>query len=266
MKKSFFTSSVMLPVVMLLATSCQKENITEVAAQQNGVALQADKSNVFKGPTVELGEGYARSWIRISHAGQPEEMGVEVTEAALSSLPDHNEPMLLPLHQKAKEVTPFDHIGFNYMNHGHFPPGVFDVPHFDVHFYMQTVEERLAIPAAGPTSIGMFMLLPPAGYMPPTYSPTAPEAQMGLHWGPPPPTFLPFTRVMIYGSYNSALTFIEPMVTISHLLNSTTSNPYLQPQKFAEAGNYPTVFNVYRDAKTGSRHVTLSEFVARTAN
>ncbi len=266
MKRSFFTSSVMLPVVILLAASCQKENGTGLASQDNAVALNAGKSNVFKGPTVELGDGYARSWIRISHTGQPEEIGVEVTEAALASLPDHNAPTLLPLHPKAKEVTPFDHIGFNYMNHGHFPPGVFDVPHFDVHFYMQTVEERLALPAVGPSTIGMYMLAPPAGYMPATYTPGAPEPQMGLHWAPPPPTFLPFTRVMIYGSYNGAFTFVEPMVTLSHLLTATTSNPYLQPQKFAEAGNYPTVFNVYRDEKTGSRNVSLSHFIARTAN
>jgi hypothetical protein len=266
MKHSVFSLPTVLLSSMLLVTSCQKEAITTDETAVHALSATAATSNVFKGPVVQIGDGHARSWIRIGHDGLPQEIGVELTDAALTSLPDHNHPMLLPLHQKAKAVTPFDHIGFNYMSHGHFPPGVFDVPHFDVHFYMQSVEERLAIPAPSPASMPMFMLLPPAGYMPATYSPTAPEAEMGLHWGPPPPTFMPFTRVMIYGSYNGALTFIEPMVTVSYLQGAGSSNPYLQPAKFAEAGNYPTVFNVYTDAKSGSHHVTLSNFIARSAN
>ncbi len=266
MKHSFFTFSTLVLSVMLLASSCQKEAMTPDGSGVQALSANAATSNVFKGPVLAIGDGHARSWIRIGHDGQPQEIGVEITEAALTSLPDHNYPMLLTLHQKAKDVTPFDHIGFNYMRHGHFPPGVFDVPHFDVHFYLQSVADRVAIPAPGPASLPMFMLLPPGGYMPPTYTPTAPEAQMGLHWGPPPPTFLPFSRVMIYGSYNGALTFIEPMVTVSYLQSGASSNPYLQPARFAEAGNYPTVYNVYQDTKSGSRNVTLSNFVARAAN
>lgn len=266
MKNSSFTLSAILLSSMLVASSCQKETITAEGSDVQSLSANAATANVFKGPVVQIGDGHARSWIRIGHDGQPQEIGVELTDAALTSLPDHNYPMVLRLHQKAQAVTPFDHIGFNYMRHGHFPPGVFDVPHFDVHFYMQTVEERLAIPAPSPATMPMFMLPPPAGYMPAGYSATAPEAQMGLHWGPPPPTFLPFTRVMIYGTYNGALTFIEPMVTVSHLQGAGSTNPYLQPAKFAEAGNYPTVYNVYKDDKTGSHYVTLSNFVARTAN
>jgi hypothetical protein len=266
MKHSSFTWSAILLSSVLLATSCQKETITTEETGVQSLSANAATANVFKGPVVQIGDGHARSWIRISHDGRPEEIGVELTDAALTSLPDHDFPMLLPLHQKAQAVTPFDHIGFNYMSHGHFPPGVFDVPHFDVHFYMQTVEERLAIPAPGPASLPMFMLFPPAGYMPASYTPAGPEGQMGLHWGPPPPTFLPFTRVMIYGSYNGALTFIEPMVTITHLQGAGSTNPYQQPARFAEAGNYPTVFNVYQDDKTGNHYVTLTNFVSRTAN
>src|SRR6187402_273126 len=129
MKNSFFTGSVLLLSSLLLASSCQKETVSETEWPAQSLSANAASSNVFKGPVVAIGDGFARSWIRISHDGLPEEIGVELTEAGLNSLPDDEYPMLLPLHQKAKEITPFDHIGFNYMNHGHFPPGVFDVPH-----------------------------------------------------------------------------------------------------------------------------------------
>lgn len=266
MKTSFFTSSVIIAAMMLSTSSCYKEPMPELQPATTVAKSKAGKSNVFKGPVVQIADGHARSWIRINHDGQPEEIGVELTDAALMSLPDENVPLVLPLHMKAKEATPFDHIGFNFMAHGHFPPGVFDVPHFDVHFYMQSVQERMAIPAVSPATLPLFMLAPPAGYMPVSYTPGGPEARMGTHWAPPPPTFLPFTRVMIYGTYNGALTFIEPMVRITHLQGAGSTNPYLQPTKFAKAGNYPTVYNVYKDNQTGNHYVTLSNFVYRPAN
>ena len=266
MKTSFLNFSVIIFSMMLSISSCQKEQVLVPEAAVPEAEQMGRNSNIFKGPVVQIGNGYARSWIRINQAGQPEEVGVELTDAALMSLPDHDAPLLLPLHRKATEVTPFDHIGFNFMVHGHFPPGVFDIPHFDVHFYMQSVAERLAIPPVSPATLPMFMLAPPTGYMPVSYSPAGPEPQMGTHWIPPPPTFIPFTRVMIYGSFNGALTFVEPMVTITHLQGAGSTNPYLQPAKFKEAGNYPTVYNVYKDDQTGNHYVTLSHFVSRLAN
>ena len=265
MKKQVLLS-ICLVAMLGLIYSCQKET-TEAAATSLPLAKMAsEKFNVFKGPEVALGNGYARSWISISHTDQPKEIGIEITEEAFTSLPPHHVELVLPLHKKAIEVTPFEHIGLNNQPNGHFPPGVFDVPHLDAHFYLNTYEERMAIPAVSPATLPLFNLAPPAGYMPPTYMQGGPEPMMGTHWLPPPPTFLPFSRVMIYGTFNGELKFIEPMVTIAHMLSGGSTNPYLQPSKFAEAGNYPTVYNVYRDAKSGNYHITLSNFVARTAN
>src|SRR5688572_9736589 len=97
----------------------QKQEVDEVAAKSN----QALKFNVFKGPEVAIGNGYARSWIRINHLDLPDEIGVAITAEALTGLPDHHEGLVLPLHQKAKAVTPFDHIGMDYHPAGHPPPG-----------------------------------------------------------------------------------------------------------------------------------------------
>jgi hypothetical protein len=99
----------------------------------------------------------------------------------------------------------------------------------------------------------------PAGYMP---TPGG-IAAMGKHWAPPPPSFLPFTRVMIWGSYNGKMTFIEPMVTLGYLQSGETSKKtFGQPQVFPKPGNYPTMYNVYK-SDNGHHIVSLSNFVMR---
>src|SRR5687768_6211300 len=118
MKRSSFTLAVNF-AMMLTISSCMKEPVQQPLEAASEPELVSRTSNVFKGPVVQIGDGHARSWIRINHDGMPEEIGVELTDAAFNSLPEHDTPLLLPLHKKAQEVTPFDHIGFNYTVHGH---------------------------------------------------------------------------------------------------------------------------------------------------
>ena len=106
----------------------------------------------------------------------------------------------------------------------------------------------------------------PANYTAPP-GPVAAVAAMGKHWLPPPPTFLPFTHVMILGSYDGRFNFIEPMVTLNYLLSGqSVSRDYSQPEKFEKAGNYPTKYNIWKDESTGNHFVSLSQFVWRNAN
>src|SRR3970282_569829 len=165
------------------------------------------------------------------------------------------------------QVTPFDHIGLNWNPNGHEPEHVFYVPHFDIHFYMISVEEQLAIPEYSPSTDALFNNLPPMEYWPENYftppgAATA-EAQMGKHWIPTNlGDFLPFTKIMIYGSFDSNFIFVEPMVTLDYLLsNEESSLYYSQPDHFKKAGNYPMKYNIYHNAGTGSTFITLSEFV-----
>jgi len=88
---------------------------------------------------------------------------------------------------------------------------------------------------------------------------------MGKHWLPINlGAYLPFSKIMVYGSYGGQLIFVEPMITLNYLLSNVDfSMDYSQPENFAKAGNYPTKYNIYHDAITGNTYVTLSEFVAR---
>lgn len=253
----------------LLIISCKKENSETIPIQNEESSAVSGKNtaeqfNIFKGPQVNVGNGKVRSWIKISHEEVPIEMGLEFTPDALTGLPEHsggNDPHPhwdIPLHQKAKDVTPFDHVELNWNPEGH-EPVIFAAPHFDFHFYMISEAERLAITANDPA----MEILPPLNQRPAGYVPTPGGIPaMGKHWIAPP-IIPPFTRVMIWGSYNGKMTFVEPMATLSYLQSgATTAANFGQPQVFPKPGNYPTKYNIYKDDR-GHHQVSLSQFVAR---
>lgn len=249
----------LLFVLIITFTSCRKE----------------EKENTFYGSQVHVGHGKVRSWIEVNDNKEPLRVGVEFTSGALENLPHHTAGGVhpywdIPFHPKVKELTPFDHLTVNWNPDGH-PPDFFAAQHFDIHFYMMTEAERMAIPAWSPATDALFNNYPPAGYMPANYSAppgaTGAEPAMGKHWLPPPPTFLPFNHVMILGTYNGSFNFIEPMVTLAYLKSGqSVSKDYSQPQKFAKAGYYPTKYNIWKDERTGHHLVSLSDFVWRNAN
>ena len=43
----------------------------------------------------------------------------------------------------ARADIPFKWVLLNWTPHGHIPPGVYDTPHFDVHFYLDSIENTL---------------------------------------------------------------------------------------------------------------------------
>ena len=161
-------------------------------------------------------------------------------------------------------MTAFDHITVNWNVHGHEPAHVFDVPHFDFHFYMISVAEQTSIPPY-PLAPADFDNLPPPSYWPDMYFPTPQGVPgMGKHWAD---GFFapPFSKTMIYGSYKGKFTFVEPMITMSTIMSGTSySIPYRQLHVFVPDHKfYPTVYNIYKDAATGKHYVTLSNFVWR---
>jgi hypothetical protein len=256
MKPNMILKNVLLATCLCIFFSCKKDPKVSVTT--------------LKGPEVTMGNGKANSFFKIDDNGTPLEIGFEMTMEALNGLTQipmdfANSTFVLPLDQKALDVTPFDHLVANWNSHGHPPVNVFTVPHFDFHFYTITLAEQLAIPPYSPATAAKFDLLPPAGFMPASYtSDPGGVPAMGKHWGDPSKE-LPFTHVMTYGSYNGELNFVEPMVTLALLQAGTTvKKPYAQPEKFAKAGKwYPTVYNIYMDPQTHKLYVTLTDFVKR---
>jgi hypothetical protein len=250
---------------VFLWTSCQKDvgNELQPSSELNQTVESNSqlKNNTFKGPQVPVGDGKARSFITISHTGVPQEIGLVFTDDALSGLPDINTPYVLQLHPKALEATPFDHIALGWSANGHPLPGSFIAPHFDVRFFMMSLQQRLAIPA--PPAAG-FLNLPPSDYMPSNYAPDAPVPMLGLHWTDE--SFVagvPVNHTLILGTWDGAFTFVSPIVTRTQFLSGqSVSIAYAQPQLFAERTYYPTKYNVYKDEKE-MHYVSLSDFVLR---
>lgn len=287
--------------LVMIATiiSCNKKDINTISTKQDDVALSnnatiimpddiiagtaivsggqnissCDKYNSFYGPAVQMGSGHSRSWVNISHEGKVLGIGIEMTGGALEGLPVNPEnfaasTFILPLHKKAKELTAFDHIVINWNVHGHEPQHVFDIPHFDFHFYKISVAEQLAIPPY-PMASAKFDNNPPAGYMPPLYLHTPGGVpQMGAHWiNLLSPEFNGgvFTHTFIYGSYDGKVTFEEPMITLATLeAGNTIHQNFRQPDHFAPVNKYyPTRYNIWKDNAKNRHYVSLDQMVWR---
>lgn len=285
MKKSMKYLCALVILSGTLFSSCSKtDEVEQLSEDQNSRNLSTEslevkypekdkeKLNVFKGPEVQMGEGKARSFVSVDADGFPVEIGLVMSKEVLDNLavlPPSSVATVLPFHHKAKELTPFEHIGINWQPDGHGP--VFFVPHFDIHFYMISNEERLTIPEYSETTDALFNLYPPDGYMPEDYMTFPGEnaiyPQMGKHWVPVDfPSYVPLSHIMVLGTYNGEFVFQEPMVSVDFLTsNPDFSGEYSQPLYFQESTNYPTKYNIYEDPKTHDIYITLSEFVARQA-
>ncbi len=287
LKRSLYALSLACAITAM--SGCQKDRIQEssdpaelnteefkivVPSAENSFApAQRDAAadyNTFYGPSVQMGNGHVRSWINITRKdNKPLAIGMEITDGALQNLPNdaHDFAMntfMLALHKKAKEVTAFDHMMINWEPEGHEPPGIYDVPHFDFHFYKISTSEQMMI---GP----MPTAAPPAGYLPASYviqGATVP--QMGTHWLDPaspelPPRFIPFTHTFIYGSNAGEVVFFEPMITLSYLeAGNSVVKSIPQPMHFAPTNTYyPSEYRIWEDASNERHYVALSNFVWR---
>lgn len=289
MKKQHLLSYLLLWIAAITIPACQKEkqqpiasspetfdiSETVVVPETDGFSARGKNShnnscNTFYGSAVQMGNGHVRSWINIRKSdNKPLALGIEMTDCSLQNL--SMDPLnfagntfFLALHPKALSTTPFNHIAINWEPAGHEPPGIYDVPHFDMHFYKISVAERLAI-------TGVPGLAPPAGYLPAAYViQAATVPQMGTHWIDPsspelPPTLSPFTYTFIYGSNNGKTIFNEPMITRAFMLSgASVSKAFPQPLLFTPNNTYyPTVYKIWKNTENDRHYVALTDFVWR---
>lgn len=131
-------------------------------------------------------------------------------------------------------ATGFNVLQFDWVPEGHEPMGVYDVPHFDLHFYYISDADRMAIPANQTVPVD-------PQFLPPNYSQPGPTVpMMGGHaldlTGAEFNGGI-FTQTFIYGFHNGQQIFIEPMLTQEYLKNLSGSNsfPIRQPGKYGLA-------------------------------
>lgn len=231
----------------------------------------------YPGPIVAVGAGRAWSWVVVDAAGKPLSLGVTLDDEAFEALPTSAVEYVLALPGQASP-TAFDHIGLDWNPQGHDPSGVYDVPHFDVHFYSISAAQRDAITVAGDDTLRVFRQPDPqdipAGYV----DAHAAVPRMGNHWiDPAAPEFQPggaFTMTFIYGFYDGQLVFWEPMIAVSYWSARPNESMALAlPQRYPETGVcYPTRCSVRFEGlpsgpgieRHGSHYkVSLDDFVLR---
>jgi len=238
---------------------------------------KAKTSGLFIGESALMGAGTVRSWVDIGKDGKPVTIGVTLNKLALQDLPAANKDgmppeFLVALPKEAKALTPFDHVGINWMAQGHEPAPIYDKAHFDFHFYTVPTSARSMMKATSPAEKAKLTRMPMAGTMPKGYimAPGAEMPYMGAHWvdtASPELKGAPFTSTMILGSYEGKLAFLEPMVAMSMLeAKEGTVRPIGALGKVEKSGFYPTEYAVEYDARREEYSVTLRKFVWRAAD
>jgi hypothetical protein len=259
------------------------------------------------GPPAQVGRGRARAYVLLDATSRNAlELGVAFDEEAMEGLPapshqhggaenphEHVDMHAYDLKLPAKNPTPFKFVELDWNPGGHEPPGIYDVPHFDFHFYTITPEQRAAIdPAAlGAEQYGaMSGNLPPAAERAPGFVALAAPGQpvmavprMGVHWSDMrspelqamlgnPAGYRPFTTTFIYGSWDGRFTFLEPMITRAFIMgrrDATTPAardsviPIPTAQQYRPAGQYPAAYHVTWDEASREYLVGLQQFAPR---
>ena len=145
---------------------------------------------------------------------------------------------------------PFTHSMIDWLPFGHEPFGVYDAPHFDMHFFLISETERLAITAED-TLRGWKTpdpsLVPPNFFSAPELFPT-----IGVYWVDimgPEFNGVPFTHAMQYGFWDGRQVFIQSVISKAFLESKqTSSNPVQQPAAFSKSGPFPTKYNIRFDS------------------
>jgi hypothetical protein len=257
-----------------------------------------------------LGNGAIQTFVTADSSGKPEYVGVYFTAGALSGLPetpsdgrwdvvDASGNVIIPCcgHEvvlnfpETESAIPFEHFVLNWNPLGHPPAGVYDAPHFDLHFYTISNDERTAIAAATAETMCSVPNPPdaPAGEHPvPVSCDTLEQGTMPLPEAQTPPGYIdvaeiapgmgnhlvnaaapelmgtePFTHTWIYGAYAGRLTFYEPMITNAFFEehNPETCAAISLPEEMPESGYYPSQYCIRYLSDQDAFAVTLESFV-----
>jgi hypothetical protein len=271
------------PIAAALLVACTADEPVNVETSEASFARAGyDTPAVHRqyGTPSKLGNGMARAYVVVSSGEdrKPIELGVAVDAIALDGLPTTGMPVMLRLQLPRLAPEPYEFVMFNWNSHGHEPEGVYNLPHFDFHFYTVPEKEVDGIVPSDPDFAANANDVPEGDFLPAFYSLLAgpgdpPSAvavpQMGVHWidvrSPElqgifgnPGGFETFTKTFIYGSWDGRLTFLEPMITHAYLLTQPEEVvPVPQPARYPQAGWYPSAYSISFDAQAREYRIAL---------
>ncbi len=298
LKRSFmFAAAASVSLATLVA--CNEESATEPGPRREYGAAQT------------IGNGTVRAYIlRNAQGGAPTELGVAFSESAMDGLPapmaaSHASHAAEPgamvhamsnerlLELPANHGTQFKFVQLDWNPAGHEPPGIYDKPHFDFHFYNITKAERDQITPSNPQYVAQARNAPDAQYARQFFvnaamavgAPAEAVAVplMGVHWldakAPElqgmvgnPAGYKPFTTTYIQGAWNGKFIFEEPMITLEHIVAKKSATvdsvrdqvlPITAALKASPAGYYPGAYRIMYDASAKEYRIALTQLAYR---
>lgn len=236
-----------------------------------------DDHELVWGDDLDYLAGGLRTYATMDPDGELSSLGVYMDADALAVF--DQDPLDTHLHFPEVTTHQFTFLGFHYARQGHPPEGIYNVPHFDFHFYMlpeETVQEIVTQPAT--YSI-------PDAQIPTNYQrvptvdtdddgePDTPivEREMGEHLvdlgSPEFQEGGTFAHTMIYGAYDEDgdgtghISFLEPMITLDFLrnLDSEVVVDMKTPDVYHVADEYPTRY-VIEKGLHGGVYISLECF------
>lgn len=254
-------------VSFFLFSGCDKTQDAAPGLSTTHESGQKGAVKTYYGSETEIGSGTAQVWVQTAQ-GKPVTLAIELTEDALMDIMEQDMfeialPLPGPAHATGYKTVM---IGWNPM--GHEPEGIYTLPHFDFHFYMQTMGQIMQI-EGGPDA-GAWSLV---GTVFPEFYVFGPEPfavpHMGVHWSDVrSPEFSPagFSRTFIYGSYQDRVTFLEPMITLDYLLSlapgESETIPVPSLLSYQDPGYYPLSYTITHTTY-GTYIIALTDLVWR---
>jgi hypothetical protein len=219
----------------------------------------SDGSSIVAYNRLALGDGFVQTVYRRAPNGSPQMIGVTISERAMQTLPtkprhDANTCFDLNGNDEIDPIAecagghervlwfprihglPFQWMMFNWQPTGHGPPHVFDVPHIDLHYFIQDYEARNLI-RTGPCGLlvnckdfARSQLPVPDPFRPDGFGAPGAAGRMGNHIADtqaPPFTPGPLTQAFAYGTYDAHISFWEPVIAESWLTGEKPQNSCL---------------------------------------
>jgi hypothetical protein len=276
MFKNFFVVTGLLFVL----SSCQKEAMMHTHDMGNTTAgvsgMETERSSsgtTYYGNKIRLGMGQIRTYVNLNSQGKPVDVGIEFSESAINTVDMpmkhtamHDMSYDLRFHPNATKDLPYDHVSLDWATMGHGPEGVYDVPHFDVHFYMISSMKQMDIITDRQYPVGpeAFTFKGPST-IPLSYFPGPFVEMMGTHWiskdefGNLMSGREVFKHTFIYGTHEDELIFLEPMITLETLRSKQNIVKDIdQPNQYPIANRYyATQYGITYNSKTRMHRVSL---------